>query len=170
MRATIRLYIAYKAMKIMDNKVCIFFGHHDCPVSVLPRLRATIIDLIEHKGITMFYVGDHGRFDELVRTELRKLSALYPCISYSVVLAYVPRRPEEGGPDTMLPEEIEFAPRRYAITRRNRWMLKRADCVVAYQTHSWGGAAQFIEAARRGGLEVYNLASDATLQKTSGRG
>ena len=39
-------------------------------------------------------------------------------------------------------------------------MLQRADFVVTYVTHSWGGAAQFAEAAEKQGKAVYNLASE----------
>ena len=138
--------------------VCTFFGHHDCPASIQPLLMETIVDLIENKGVDMFYVGNNGRFDLLVHGVLRDLAAMYPNISYAVVLAYMPRHPGDGGLDTMLPEGIELVQPRYAITWRNRWMLKQADCVVAYITHGWGGAAQFVETAKPRGLDVYNLA------------
>ena len=48
---------------------------------------------------------------------------------------------------------------RFAILWRNKWMLKQSDYVVAYVTHSWGGAAQFTAEAYRLGkmvLEVKN--------------
>lgn len=41
------------------------------------------------------------------------------------------------------------------MTRRWHW---QNDCVVAYITHGWGGAAQFVETAKHRGLDVYNLA------------
>ena len=58
----------------------------------------------------------------------------------------------------MFPEGLEFAPPRFAISRRNEWMLKRADYVVTYVTHGWGGAAQFAEKAKRQGKAVIDLA------------
>ena len=30
---------------------------------------------------------------------------------------------------------------KFAISRRNEWMVDQADVVVAYVTHGWGGAA-----------------------------
>ena len=36
-------------------------------------------------------------------------------------------------------------------------MLNQADFVVTYITHSWGGAAQFAETAKKKGKIVYNL-------------
>ena len=56
-----------------------------------------------------------------------------------------------------LPEGIESVHPRYAITWRNRWMLDRADFVVTYITHSWGGAAKFAQAAEKKEKTVINL-------------
>jgi len=60
--------------------------------------------------------------------------------------------------DTMLPEGIETVPRRFAISWRNKWMLRQTDHVIAYVNHSWGGAAKFVELAVRQGKSVVNLA------------
>ena len=61
--------------------------------------------------------------------------------------------------DTMLPEGIEAVPRRFAITWRNKWMLRQAEYVVTYVTHSWGGAAQFAEMAEKKEKIVLSLAN-----------
>ena len=141
--------------------VCTFFGHSYCPEAVKPRLRETLVDLIETQGVDVFYVGNHGDFDRMTRSLLRELSELYPHIRYAVVLAYVPQKRDEfdqrDWSDTMLPEGIERVPPRFAISWRNRWMLDRADIVVTYITHSWGGAAQFSELAEKKGKQVVRL-------------
>lgn len=67
----------------------------------------------------------------------------------------------EEGSDTMLPEGLETVHPRYAISRRNGWMLKQADFVVTYITHTWGGAAQYAEKAKRAGKTVINLAPES---------
>ena len=54
----------------------------------------------------------------------------------------------------MLPEGIERVPKRFAISWRNNWMLENSDYVVAYVTHSWGGAVQFVEKAEKRGQKV----------------
>ena len=69
--------------------VCTFFGHKDTPKEIEPTLRSTLIDLIENKNVTVFYVGNNGNFDTMVRRQLEDLSQLYS-ITYSVVLAYLP--------------------------------------------------------------------------------
>lgn len=127
--------------------VCTFFGHRDCPETIRPKLRSALKDLIAEYDVDMFYVGNQGRFDALVRAELCKLQEEYPHIHYTVVLAYMPQKRSDNYSDTMLPEGIESVHPRYTISWRNNWMLRQSDYVVAYVTHSWGGAAQFAKKA-----------------------
>ena len=138
---------------------CTFFGHRDCPETIRPKLRSILKDLITEHNVDMFYVGNQGRFDALVRAELRELLEEYPHIRYAVVLAYMPQKGAEDCSDTMLPEGIEAVHPRYAIFWRNNWMLQQSDYVVAYVTHSWGGAAQFLKIAEKKGIHITNLAS-----------
>lgn len=146
--------------------VCTFFGHRDCPESVKPRLKDTILDLILNHNVTMFYVGTQGQFDAYVRNTLRNLSVEYPQIQYAVVLAYMPKSGEDHT-DTMLPEGIENIPPRFALSWRNNWLLHQADYVVTYITHSWGGAAQFSERAIKQGKITLNLAPEQNHNKNS---
>ena len=130
--------------------VCTFFGHRDCPETIKPKLRATIIDLIENHNVDMFYVGNQGQFDAMVRSTLKKLKQEYLHIDYAVVLAYMPEKPSDYDDysDTIFPEGLETVHPRYAISWRNNWMLKQSDYVITYITHSWGGAAGFAKKAR----------------------
>ena len=138
---------------------CTFFGHRDCPESIKPKLREVLVDLIMNRDVKMFYVGHQGQFDAYVHSELKQLKKEYPQINYAVVLAYMPGKKTEYDDysDTMLPEGIEFVHPHYAISWRNNWMLKRSDYVVTYITHSYGGAAQFAEKARRTGKQMISI-------------
>ena len=138
--------------------VCTFFGHKDTPKEIEPTLRSTLIDLIENKNVTVFYVGNNGNFDLMVRYQLKELSELYP-ITYNVVLAYLPTKKSEYDDytNTILPDGIETTPKRFAISWRNKWMVQQADIVVTYVTHNFGGAAQFKEMAVKHGKTVIEL-------------
>ena len=118
-----------------------------------------MIDLIANNDVNMFYVGNQGQFDSLVQSVLQDLQKEYPQFRYAVVLAYMPSKKFEYAdyPDTMLPEGIESVHPRYAISWRNNWMLQQSDYVVTYVAHSWGGAAQYAEKAKRSGKVVINL-------------
>ena len=138
---------------------CTFFGHRNCPDSVKPILQEVLVDLIENHEVDMFYVGNQGQFDAMVRTTLRELKKVYPQTDYAVVLAYMPGKQSEYDDyaDTMLPEGIEFVHPHYAISWRNNWMLQQADYVVTYITHSWGGAAQYARRAKTQKKFVFEL-------------
>ena len=141
--------------------VCTFFGHHDCPAEVKPKLREVLTDLMEHHSVDVFYVGNKGAYDRMVRSVLRELAQEYTHIHYAVVLERLPVKGSEADPedysDTMLPEGIEEVHPRFAISWRNKWMLRQSDYVVTHVTHSWGGAAQFAEMAARQGKNVIHL-------------
>lgn len=115
---------------------CTFFGHRDCPSSIKSKLRKVLIDLIESHAVDMFYVGQQGSFDSMVRSVLKELVSLYPHINYAVVLERIPPKRDEFDTrdytDTMLPEGIETVHPRFAISWRNKWMIKQSDYVVTY--------------------------------------
>ena len=70
---------------------------------------------------------------------------------------YLPKGAGAGFDDTMFPEGLELVHPRYAIERRNLWMLERSDYVVTYVHHSWGGAAKFAALAERQGKRMIRL-------------
>lgn len=143
--------------------VCTFFGHRDCPETIRPRLRAVVVELIEQHGVDRFYAEQQGAFDAMARSVLRELAKVYHHISYAVVLERLPGPREKAVwdfSDTIFPEGLETVPPRFAISKRNDWMLKQADFVVTYIAHGWGGAVQYAEKAQRQGKRVLNLAEN----------
>ena len=138
--------------------VCTFFGHRDCPENIREKLREAIVTLIG-EGVDTFYVGNQGQFDGMVRSVLRQLSKEYPHIRYAVVLAYLPteRREFEDHSDTMYPEGLENVPPRFAIARRNKWMIQASDCCICFVRHTWGGAFQFVQQAMGKGKRIIRL-------------
>ena len=137
---------------------CTFFGHRDTPATVRPILRQVIIKLIEQRGVTRFYVGNQGNFDAMARRLLAELAQIYP-IRYDVVLAYLPKEndPSIDGSHTILPDGFEAVPPRFAIDRRNRWMIDHSDIVVTYVRSPIGGAAKFKKLAERKGKTVVEV-------------
>ena len=140
----------------MKEQTVTFFGHRDTPKETEPALRLTLIDLIENKNATVFYVGNHGNFDAMVRRQLENLSKIYP-IKYYVVLAYMPGKNAESDEHSILPEGIETVPRRFAINYRNKWMLNKSDIVVTYVTRNFGGAWEFQQMAERLEMMIIKL-------------
>ena len=144
---------------------CTFFGHRDCPDSVFEELKKTIMDLIEKRGVKTFLVGNSGNFDALVRRSLKELKKEYD-FEYFVVIPRVLSNAEneyykEKGEILLLPDGFEKVPPKFCIDYRNKYMLNKAEYVVSYVTHPFGGAAKFTEMAEKQNKAVINIASPA---------
>lgn len=139
---------------------CTFFGNRDTPKEIEPILLSTLIDLIENKKVDLFYVGNNGNFDYMVRRNLKKLKLKYTHIRYYVVLAYMPYKKlseNEDYSDSIFPEELSKVYPRFAIVKRNNWMIDRAEYVVIYVKHTTGGAWRFAEVAKKKEKKIIKL-------------
>ena len=148
----------------MDSieKTCCFFGHRDAPDTIKPELIKAIGELIEKHGVKNFYVGNNGRFDSLVASALKEISADHPEISYAVVLAYLPKKGSEKQPEAdwqhyVFPDGIESVPKKFCISWRNDWLIKNSQYVICYVSHITGGAFDFTQKAKKKGRTVINL-------------
>ena len=101
------------------------------------------------QGAEEFYLGGFGGFDLLSAAVLRELKKTHLQIRLILVLPYLnSSMPTEGYDETVYPP-LESVPKRFAISRRNEWMVQECDTIVAYVTHRWGGAAKTLEYAQR---------------------
>ena len=145
----------------MDNKekTCCFFGHREVTHNIRPKLTAIIKKLIAEEGVTGFYVGNQGQFDSMVYSVLKELKAKYPHIRYTVVLAYMPDEhiKELYGEDTLYPDGLETVPKRFAISKRNDWMIQQSGVAVCYVHKITGGAAKFREKSGNKGLRAIDV-------------
>ena len=139
-------------------KSCTFFGHRNSPDSIEGKLYEVIEGMIIDEAVQRFYVGNQGNFDRIVCAvldELRKKHTHIQCVN---VLAYMPdKNSEEHIFPTLLPEGLENVPRKFAILKRNGWMLDNSQIAVTYVKRSRGGAAKFSELAYKKGLKVINI-------------
>lgn len=146
--------------------ICTFFGHRICPDKIKPILHSILVDVIESEGESLFYVGNQGDFDYKVLQELQALVKIYPHVKYRVVLAYVPgeKKSFDLADDlfTIIPEGIESTTSKYAISKRNMWMLTQADIVITYCVRAFGGAAKFVDIAKSKGKRIINIADYMT--------
>ena len=139
--------------------ICGFCGHYDAPDTIRPALESAIEQLIVNGQAKIFYVGNQGAYDRIVTSILQKLKRKYDEMQYYVVLAYMPgkKRTYAGSVPTLLPEGMELVPGRFAIARRNRWIVEQAAFMIAYVTQDVGGAAQTLAYARQKGVKILNL-------------
>ena len=120
-----------------------FCGHADTVLTPELRewLKQTITAQVE-AGADQFYLGDYGAFDRAAAAAVWEIKQVYPGISSTLVLPYPDRKLDTAHYDDSVYSPLENVPQRYAILRRNRWMVDASDVIIANVAHGWGGAAQ----------------------------
>lgn len=125
-----------------------FCGHDN--VSDSNQVRewlCNVLDRFLHEENVLCYLGGYGGFDRLAASVLREKQKDNPAIQIVLIIPYLNRKYDESGYDYTLFPPLESVPPRYAILKRNEWMVAQADVIIAYVTHSWGGAAKTLEYA-----------------------
>ena len=127
-----------------------FCGHKDIHGrDAVERWLYDVCRYLIQQGAEEFYLGGYGGFDHLSAAVLRELKKTHPQIRLILVLPYLnSSMPTESYDETVYPP-LESVPKRFAISRRNEWMVQECDTIIAYVTHRWGGAAKTLEYAQR---------------------
>ena len=116
-----------------------------------------IIDSLIVEGATQFLLGGYGQFDMLAARRVAKAKLLHPGLESILVIPYLDRKYDSKLYDRTLYPSLEQVPLRFAISKRNEYMVDAADIIVAYVNHEWGGAAKTLEYARRKNKDVRSL-------------
>ena len=106
-----------------------------------------------------------GDFDWLCARCVDELRKNYSFIKLYLILAYMPKKDKneykEDGLlalfDSALYPSKEKTPQRFAVVKRNEWMINNADFLIAYVEYSWGGAVKTLEYAQRKYIKVNNI-------------
>lgn len=135
-----------------------FCGHKNVSDSTVvgKKLRVVIEELIS-RGATEFYLGGYGGFDSLAASTVRSLKASHPNIRLILVIPYLNREYDSKAYDELLYPPLENVLPRYAISKRNEWMVEEAQIVVSYVTHDWGGASKTLAFAKRKKKEIISV-------------
>lgn len=137
---------------------CIFFGHREVGLELEFKLRAAIF-LAVKCGARHFYVGNNGGFDFLVERVLRDVVCENDELEYSIVLSRIDEQAIGGEQEaTVFCEGMERALPRFAVSKRNDWLLKNADMLIAYVSHRFSNCEKLLSRARKRGIRILNLA------------
>ena len=120
---------------------------------VKEQIRNNIIDV---KPVTC-YLGGYGDFDEICARACRELKQEYDDIEVVYVTPYISLSEQAkikemqsyGLCDTSIYPPTENVPLRFAISKRNEWMMTNADLIIAYVNRSYGGAYKSLQVAKR---------------------
>lgn len=132
-----------------------FTGHSKLNGSdpVKQWLENTVEQLIQ-RGAVDFLLGGYGEFDHLSAKVVNSMKKDYPNITSYLVIPSLDRNfNNKLYTDSIFPP-LENVPPRFALSKRNQWMMDEADVVVAYVLHSWGGAATSLEYAIKKKREI----------------
>ena len=133
--------------------VCFFIGHRDADERLLPQIEAAVSRHITEYGVTEFVVGQYGAFDRMAARAVINAKKAFPNVTLSILLPYHPSEREirapEGYDSTIYPPKMETVPRRFAIAKANKYMLKHCDYLIAYAWQPASNAKQFLEFAER---------------------
>ena len=113
-----------------------------------------ILPALIEGGATTFYLGGYGDFDSLAAAAVRRQKTKYPNIEAVLVLAYLNREIDISRYDRTTYPPLETVPPRYAILKRNEWMVCKSDVVISGVAHGWGGAAKTLDYAKRRGKVI----------------
>ena len=116
-------------------------------------------------NIANMYLGGYGNFDTFAYECCKKYKATHPNVSLVFVTPYITTEYQQNHLnyektryDSILYPKIENKPLKFAISYRNKYMVEKADYVIAYIDHSWGGAYQTYQYAKRKNKQIINLA------------
>ena len=134
-----------------------FCGHRDFVETAEAENQLTMfLEKYARENVRLVcYNGGYGNFDYFAAKCVQRMQEQYSNIRNCLVLPYIDQpfleRIEifKNHFDETIYPLLESVPRKYAIIRRNEWMVDSADIVIAYVTYSWGGAARTLEYAKR---------------------
>jgi uncharacterized phage-like protein YoqJ len=143
-----------------------FCGHKD--ISDRQMILNKLIETLEpyFKGAPLtFYCGGYGGFDSLASQAIDILRKTHSEIKVEKVYVtpYIAASCKEkldalkNYYDEIIYSPLENVPLRFAISRRNEWMVDNSDIIIAYVKFGWGGAAKTLEYAKRKNKQIINI-------------
>jgi len=141
-----------------------FCGHSDFLQRAIDEehILRMLEDISGGKAIT-FYLGEYGNFDIFARRCAERYKKKH-CSSKLVFVSpylgeWLDRRRDDMNAkfDEILFPELEKVPLRFAITKRNEWMVKHADYVIGYVNRHYGGAYRMLLLARKWNKPYKNI-------------
>lgn len=144
-----------------------FCGHSDFIANEEGKRR--ILEILEREvGNTAaeMFLGGYGAFDEFALCRCEEYKKNHPNISLVFVTPYLSeeyQRKHLGDQsmryDDIIYPYIENKPLRFAISYRNRYMVEKADIVIACVSNTWGGAYTTYKYAVSKQKRIFNIAN-----------
>ncbi|MBR6736854.1 MAG: hypothetical protein IKL82_00615 [Clostridia bacterium] len=141
-----------------------FCGHADYLSSVKDKERLlNLLEKIVQGNKVDFYLGGYGGFDRFALNCTKKYKSCHSNARLVFISPYLNNwlneRKEllETVYDDIIYPELENVPLRYAILKRNEWMIRQADYVFCYVKTHYGGAYKTLLYAHKHDIPYVNL-------------
>ena len=145
-----------------------FIGHRTIynQKELYEKIKRVIIQNIQSSEYVLFYCGGRGDFDNLCEAVCHSVKKDGVNCEIVYVTPYITKSEQNKMNnefttekfDSIIYPPLEHIPLRLAIKRRNEWMIERADLVIAYVEHEYGGAYNGVCFAHKKKKKVINLA------------
>ncbi len=143
--------------------VIVFCGHSDYFQNTQDE--ETILNILKREvgnADCEIFLGGYGNFDDFALRCVKKFKQSHPNAKSALITPYLEKWKntyEKAGFDSIIYPSLEHVPPRYAISRRNKWMIEQADVVISCVSHQYGGAYAMYLDAKRKAKKTYNLGS-----------
>lgn len=123
----------------------------------------SIIEKISNQSKVIFYLGGYGSFDSFALNCAQKYKNIYPQSKIYFITPYLGkwidnrRKLYQGLYDEVIYPNLENVPPKFAIVKRNQWMIKNSDYVICYVSVGFGGAYQSMLYAQKQNKPYLNL-------------
>lgn len=137
-----------------------FCGHRSLAGVNTARLKELLCVEIQNSisnGAIEFLLGGFGEFDIMCAETVRAFKKKYPQIKSVLVVPYIDKVYNEDLYDCSEYPPIENVPKRYAIPKRNEYMINMSDYVIAFVKEKFGGAYAMLKYAQRRKKKIINL-------------
>ena len=144
-----------------------FLGHRSLAngADLFKKIKTVILKNISPSEKTTFYCGGYGAFDHLCAEVCRALQNENVHCEIVFVTPYIISSKKPGNTDvskydSVLYPTLEHVPPKFAILRRNQFMIDQADLIIAYVEYRYGGAYTGVQYAMKKQKRIINLAED----------
>ena len=138
-----------------------FSGHSTLHYTdeLLKKIENAIQNNTDEKEKIIFYCGGMGDFDRACAKACLKIKEKRSNCELLLVTPYINfKNLDNSIYDGTIYPPLENVPLKFAIVKRNQWMIKNADFLIAYVNHSYGGAYNCLKYAQKLNKRIINLA------------
>ena len=129
------------------------------------NIKKAISENINPNEKTVFYCGGYGDFDNLCAKLCRSEKENFGNCELVFITPYITESQQKKMKymvdtrlyDATLYPPLENIPPKFAIIKRNQWMIDRADLVIACVGHTYGGAYTSLKYAVKKRKNIINL-------------